>query len=156
MRYIISLGIVFMLLAVGLVLALEKVVHGAELDRVSVEVESLYTLHDEFIPEYTSIKRPLDKAPKKEAWAYSITLHNNFTLYEGGLGKTLWLNRIRGMSTTKQFRYVGYKFMLIQQLTKGFGVFYNHHSEHGLDIKRGMYPLQDSFGVSFCLGGREC
>lgn len=147
----------FIILAAAFTCAiLARAVHGSEIKRLSFDVESFYSKHDPFLPDYSAYKRPLDKTTGKEKWFYHVTLRSDISITKTGLGETLWYNTIRGASTTRQFRYVGYEFRFVQQFTKGFGMFYHHHSEHGLEVENRRYPLQDSFGLSFCLGGLEC
>lgn len=132
--------------------------NSAELKRTSLEVESVYSKHDTLLPEYTSSK--MFKFPyqptTQEQWSFNLKLRNDFILNKGIFGETLWLNTITGASTTKQFRYIGYEFKIVQQFTKGFGIFYRHHSEHGMDVFRARYPLEDVIGISICFGGLDC
>ncbi len=131
---------------------------GAELRLVSLDIETFYSKHDPFLPEYATYKRsqlPYQQSGK-EQWSYSLKLRNDILLFNSILGDTLWENVITGASTTNQFRYVGYEFYVRQRLTDNFSIFYHHHSEHGLDTYRRGYPLQDSFGINVCFGGSEC
>ena len=151
------MGRILALIIMGFFIALcTHVALGSELQRLSVEAESLYSKQDFFLPEYSVNKRTLDDVSGRERWAYSLKLRADIKLADTGLGKTYWNNTVTGMSTTKQFRYVGYEFKVLHQITSGVGVFYYHHSEHGLDIERNGYPLQDSFGVVLCFAGRQC
>lgn len=156
-------GIVMMITAIvfsSLVMTLlfTAIASGAEVKEVRFEVESHYNLRDPFLPDYTVGQRPQlqEYSPKKEEWSYSIRLINEFSLFKGILGETLWYNKVTGASTTTRFRYVGYEYRFTQQITPGFGIYYHHHSEHGIDIDREEFPLQDSFGVSLCFIGTKC
>lgn len=147
------------LAALGFTIALcARVVLATELERLSLDVESFYSKGDAFLPEYSTFRRPQLPYQQQgaEQWSYSLGLTMNLLLADTVLGKTYWNNRVTGASTTKQFRYVGYEFRFLHQFTPGIGIFYHHHSEHGLDIEREAYPLHDSFGVVFCLAGRQC
>jgi len=151
------MGRLLAVIVISLLVALcSRVLLAAELQRASVEAESLYSKQDFFIPEYSANKRPLDRTTGPERWAYSLKLRNDFKLTDTRFGQTYWNNTVTGLSTTRQFRYVGYEFKVLHNFTPGVGVFYYHHSEHGLDIERQGYPLQDSFGVVFCFAGKEC
>lgn len=149
-------GIIMMAAAIALC---ARAVKGAELERLSMDVGSYYTMQDFFQPEYTTIRRPqmpYQQEAGQERWSYSLKLNMDLKITDTLLGKTYWNNRVTGASTTRQFRYVGYEFSFVHQFNKGLGVFYHHHSEHALDAEKKTYPLQDSFGVVLCLAGRTC
>jgi hypothetical protein len=123
----------------------------ADLDRVEVRTEKYISKHDTFFPEYTVIKDPAIDATGPERWSLGVNIGVDMSLKD-----TYWKNNIRGATTTKQFRYVGWEFEIGQKVHKNISVFYYHFSEHGLDIEKEMYPLQDSVGISFCFFGTQC
>jgi len=124
---------------------------GFKVKNLSLELSSFYNKNEYFIPEYTLYESgPMDRInAEREVWNYEVQLNMDLQLAETFFGKTYWHNTITGRSTTNQFRYTAWTFEVGQSLTDGMDLFYNHKSEHVLELQRDGYPLHDTFGVRF-------
>lgn len=122
-------------------------VYGAELTSFNMEFTKVYNKRSTYMPQFSTHKYKHAEVKDAEHWAYGLNLNFNIDL---GLD-TYWKNTVYSMTTTRQFRYVSWEYEFGHSINETFDLFYNHRSEHTMEVEARGYPLHDVIGVRFNL-----
>lgn len=114
--------------------------HLVSLDRFAMEQYQVVHNRDEYYP--------YDSAPSdNEHWSQGTAVLFDVDLVKYGLFDMYYRARVHGEATNEQYREVGLQFETGFELKDYLNVFWQHHSQHGLDYQAmTTYPLQDFVG----------
>ena len=140
-----------------------SVADGTELRYLGLDLAKFYNKRDPYFPPYHLLREAsMDGEEGKETWNHHLSLNVNMDLITVDNGELYWNQSIIGNSTTVQYREVTWDWEIGINVRgsdrmKMFTPFWHHTSRHWLEgkstEKRTNYPLEDFYGLKFCLHG---